>query len=154
MFFTDDKAEAVIQTPIWFIQAVSDYLVPPTDYALPIYRKLLLSGATNCWYSLYVDVTGTESTNTVYSSHWSWIYLLNDEVAYVQDPEKVLEASTGSEEMILSPQRPSNFTNGMDMQSLMAGFNANSQGGTILAYDEDGNTYSNFFEWLNAQVRD
>lgn len=131
IYMTEEKLEALCRTPIWFIAAATDNLVNATEYTIPIYQRLLRAGADNCWCSMYVGVEGTESSETVYMSHWSWIYLFNDQVSYVQDRDKIINGS----------------------EIFLRGFEPSDAGGDEKAEDENG-VYDNIFQWLNAQERD
>jgi predicted esterase len=133
LYLTDDKVEALLNTPVWFIQAANDYIVPAEDFTLPVYRALIDAGADNAWCSLYFDVVGTESSGTQYLGHWSWIYLLNDQVEFVQDVDSVLSTSASA---------------------FMYGFTPDRRGGTVQVTDADGNIYESIFDWMNDQVRD
>ena len=130
-FLTDDKLSALRETPLWIVCAATDTLVSTSDYAAPVYRDLLLSGAENAWCSLYIGVEGTEQGEAQYLGHWTWVYVFNDQVKYVQDPEKVL----ASEE-----------------DSFLCGMEPNRKGGTVRVSDGGGG-YESLFAWLNDQVR-
>ncbi|MFC3927040.1 prolyl oligopeptidase family serine peptidase [Streptococcus caprae] len=130
VYFTDEKLEALTNQPIWFLHAANDTVVDPTTYALPVYKALVDSGASNKWFSYYESVEGSDLPGTSYMGHWSWTYFFNNKMSGVQDPAKIIEAEgiTGFE--------PSNASNG----------------GTATA-EVDGVTYTNVFDWLNAQTK-
>lgn len=132
VYFTEDKLDALAQTPIWFLQAMTDTIVPSFDYTLPVYRALLQSGAENAWCSLYFNSVGTESSDTLYLGHWVWIYLLNDQVSYVQDAEAIRSSTD---------------------RTFMWGYRPESNGGTVQVTDSEGNAYESIFDWLNDQER-
>ncbi len=78
---------------------------------------------------MYFDVVGTESSDTQYLGHWSWIYLFNNQIALVQDRDAVLEGE----------------------DDFFSGIRPNADGGTEYVTDEDGNAYESIFAWLNDQ---
>lgn len=130
-YMTEEKAQKLCRTPIWFIAAMTDFIIPAFEYTLPVYQAILQAGADNCWCSMYFGVVGTESSDTFYLGHWSWVYLLNGQIRLVQDPKLIRESSNW-------------FTRG---------FQPNSEGGSIPVSDE-ACTYDSIFQWLNAQERD
>ena len=129
-FLTEEKIEALKQTPIWIVCAATDTLVTTSEYAAPVYRELLTAGADNCWCSLYIGVVGTEDSEAQYLGHWTWVYLFNDKVAYVQDPQSVIDS---------------------DDDSFLCGMNPNRKGGTMKVSGGGGGEYDSIFEWLNDQ---
>ena len=131
VFLTEEKVEALKQTPIWIVCSATDSLVTTDEYAAPIYRELLTAGADNCWCSLYIGVIGTEESETQYLGHWTWVYLFNDKVAYVQDPQNVIDS---------------------DEDAFLCGMNPNRKGGTVKVPDGGGG-YDSVFAWLNDQSR-
>ena len=133
VYLTEEKVDALLETPIWFLQAMTDTIVPAADYTLPVYRALLQAGADNAWCSLYFGAVGTESANTLYLGHWVWIYLLNDQVSYVQDAEAIRDSTDST---------------------FMWGYRPGSSGGYLSVTDSDGNAYKSLFDWLNDQERD
>ena len=128
-FLTEDKIDALMQTPIWIICAATDTLVATSEYAAPIYYELLTAGADNCWCSMYIGVEGTEGTEEQYMGHWTWVYLFNDDVSYVQDPQAVID---------------------WDGNSFLYGMTPNREGGTVQVPDGKG-VYKSAFAWLNDQ---
>ena len=130
IYLTEEKVEALTRTPLWMVAAVTDTIVPTFEYTLPIYEALLSAGADDAWCSLYFDVTGTESSDTRYLGHWSWVYLLNDQVAAVQDRERVLSTD-----------------------DLFWSFSPNAAGGSGLTQSPTGDEYTSAFAWLNDQTR-
>jgi hypothetical protein len=74
--------------PLLFVAAETDGVVPPSDYILPSYNRLVKAGAKGVHLSLFdkvVDTTGLykneDGTPYEYNGHWSWIYVYNNEVA-------------------------------------------------------------------------
>ena len=126
-FLTEEKVEALLQTPIWMICTATDTLVPTSEYGAPLYHELLAAGADDCWCSLYIGVEGTEKSETQYLGHWAWVYLFNDQVTWVQDPERVLES---------------------DEDVYLYGMSPNRKGGTMQVPDGNG-VYESVFAWLN-----
>ncbi|MCD7845169.1 MAG: prolyl oligopeptidase family serine peptidase [Oscillospiraceae bacterium] len=129
IYLTEDKIQALCQTPIWFVQAITDTLVPANEYTIPTYQALLQAGAENCWCSMYFDVAGTESSNTQYLGHWSWVYLFNNQVSLVQERDEILNAE----------------------DDFFSGFRPDPNGGTATVTDGDGSAYGSIFAWLNDQ---
>lgn len=132
VYLTEEKVKALLETPIWFMQALNDTIVPAFDYTLPVYRALLRAGADNAWCSLYFNSVGTESADTLYLGHWVWIYLLNDQVSYVQDAEAIRESTE---------------------RTFFYGYRPEADGGSVPVTDEEGHAYESLFDWLNDQER-
>ena len=130
VYMTEEKVNILKEIPMWFIGAASDNITPPLSYSLPVYHALIQAGAENCWISMYQGVRGTESTNTSYLGHWAWVYLLNDQVGYVQDNELVKEA---------------------DEDTFYFGVSPIKNGGTLRVPDGNGGEYENLYDWLNDQ---
>ncbi len=131
IFLTEEKIKALKQTPMWIVCSATDTLVPTHEYAAPVYRELLAAGADNCWCSLYIGVVGTERSETQYLGHWTWVYLFNDQVSFVQDTRKVLDS---------------------DEDTYLCGMTPDRNGGTERVPDGDG-VYGSVFAWLNDQSR-
>ena len=131
LYITEDKVELLKQTPIWIIGCAKDNITPPLSYSAPLYYALIKGGAENCWCTMYQKVSGMESTNTSYLGHYAWIYLFNDQVCYVQDPEPVAEADEDTFYYGLSPAKG---------------------GGSMQVPDGNGGEYENIFDWLNDQT--
>lgn len=106
---TPELIAAIKDLPIWFTHAKNDTTVSIANYGEgywdmgsfswvtpfesyadtntnAIYVDLLEAGATNVYYSLFEDV----NNGVNYMGHYSWIWVFNDEVKYVQ-------ATTGAE---------------------------------------------------------
>lgn len=130
---SEENIHALMKTPIWFLQSISDTIVPAFDYTMPVYRALVKAGAENAWCSLYFDSVGTESADTQYLGHWVWVYLLNDQVSYVQDVASIRDSTE---------------------RTFFSGFRPDRCGGSALVTDEEGNAYESLFAWLNDQERD
>ncbi len=96
---TPELIEAIKDLPIWFTHAKNDTTVSIGDWKADegwwapatfvgyadmntnaIYIDLLEAGATNVYYSLFENV----NNGVDYSGHYSWIWVFNDEVKYVQ----------------------------------------------------------------------
>lgn len=129
-FLTEEKIEAMKHTPIWIVSSASDTIIPVLDYTVPLYHALAAAGADNCWCSMYTGVVGTESTRTLYLGHWAWIYLLNDQVSFVQDPARVAESGE---------------------DTFFYGIEPGLVGGSIRVQDGTGGEYTSVFDWLNDQ---
>ena len=131
VYVTEDKIEVLKQTPMWIVGAATDTITPVLEYSLPLYHALVRAGAENCWCTMYQDVIGTESTNTRYLGHWAWIYLLNDQVCFVQDPEAIAQS---------------------DEDTFYYGCAPDRNGGRLQVSDGNGGFYRNLFDWLNDQT--
>lgn len=127
-WLTDEKIQAIKDTPIWFVQSADDRMVNPSLYGMPTYQALLQAGAKNCWYSMFETVVGTDEVKS-YEGHYSWIYLLNNQVTNVQDTEAIM-ASTNTKSF---------------------GFTPDNNGGGEYKASVDGVEYTDIFEWMNAQ---
>ncbi len=118
-WFTEEKLEAIKDTPIWLTHALTDMVVQvangekegmnirPTikedgnfdlidDYSNALYDRLVEKGATNIHYSLFdsvIDTSGEyfneDGTPYEYMGHFSWIYALNNESTDIIDGEDV-----------------------------------------------------------------
>lgn len=83
---TDADIQGMKNIPIWFTAAKTDTTVPPTDYVVPTYDRLLKAGATNVHFTYLdkvIDTTGLykkpDGTPYEYGGHNSWIYVYNNE---------------------------------------------------------------------------
>lgn len=92
---TDEQINEMKNLPIWFVGAKTDTVVPPNDYAIPTYNRLVNAGAKDVHMSLFdnvVDTSGlykkSDQTPYEYNGHWSWIYVYNNEVSKVIDGKK------------------------------------------------------------------
>ncbi|MFD0845409.1 prolyl oligopeptidase family serine peptidase [Streptococcus saliviloxodontae] len=128
--FDQEQIAALKDTPIWFIHASNDSVVDPSKYALPVYKALVDSGASNKWMSYYESVEGSDMKGVSYMGHWSWLYFFNDRVSGVQNTDTV-KTSSG-----------------------LAGFSPDNknQGGRSQVVVGDTN-YHNIFDWMNAQEK-
>ena len=75
--------------PMWLIHTKSDATVQPENSALPLYKSLITSGASNKWFSYYETATGTVLPGTEYEGHWAWICFFHDQVIGVQYPKNI-----------------------------------------------------------------
>ncbi len=126
-WLTEEKVNTIKDLPFWFISSIDDTMAVPQQYVLPSYQALIQAGAENCWLSMFENVKGTDDPDASYIGHFSWVYLLNDQVTGVQDKEAV----RNSEDSELFGTTPSN-----------------EGGGTLKAGE-----YANIFEWMNQQSR-
>ncbi|MBD2866947.1 prolyl oligopeptidase family serine peptidase [Paenibacillus sp. IB182493] len=85
---TDADIERMKNLPIWFVAAKTDQLVPPAEYAVPTYERLVAAGAKDVHLSLFDNVVDTsglytkaDGTPFEYDGHWSWIYVYNNDVS-------------------------------------------------------------------------
>ena len=82
---TDEDIEKMKTVPIWFTAAKTDEVVPPIEYVIPTYQRLVSAGA-NVQFSFFDNVsdrTGlykkADGTPFEYNGHWSWIYVYNND---------------------------------------------------------------------------
>ena len=94
---------------------------------MPSYQALVQAGSENSWLSVFESVEGTDDPEASYVGHFSWIYLLNNQITGVQDKEAI-QTSKDKELFGTTP--------------------TNEGGGTFPA-DE----CTNIFEWMNMQSR-
>ncbi|MNI58200.1 Prolyl oligopeptidase family protein [compost metagenome] len=87
---SDSDLEKMKETPIWFVAASTDTVLPPAINTVPTYERLIKAGAKNVYLSLFdkvIDTTGlyknADGTPYEYNGHWSWIYVFNNEVSQV-----------------------------------------------------------------------
>ncbi len=87
---TDKDIETLKKTPIWFTAAKTDTVVPPADYVVPTYNRLVQAGDTNVHFSFFdnvIDTTGAykkaDGTPYEYTGHWSWIYVYNNQCSAI-----------------------------------------------------------------------
>ncbi|KJD43813.1 prolyl oligopeptidase family serine peptidase [Paenibacillus terrae] len=92
---TDEQISEMKDLPIWFVAAKTDTIVPPNDYMIPTYNRLVNAGAKDVHMSLFdnvVDTSGlykkSDKTPYEYNGHWSWIYVYNNEVSKVINGKK------------------------------------------------------------------
>lgn len=75
---TDEQIESIKEMPIWFIHSKDDPVTKANETVVPVYKKLIATGAKNVHLSLYdhvVDITGFfGGDNYHYLGHFSWIY--------------------------------------------------------------------------------
>ncbi|WP_419871477.1 prolyl oligopeptidase family serine peptidase [Candidatus Pristimantibacillus sp. PTI5] len=85
---SDEEIRSLSNLPIWFIAAKTDKTVPPTEYVVPTYDRLVKAGAKNVHLSLFDNVIDTsglykkaDGTPFEYDGHWSWVYVYNNDVS-------------------------------------------------------------------------
>jgi predicted esterase len=83
---SDTDIQKMKKLPIWFTAAKTDPIVPPNDYVIPTYNRLVQAGAKNVQFSLFENVHDTTGLYKQangkayeYNGHWSWIYVYNNE---------------------------------------------------------------------------
>lgn len=81
--------------PLWFTAAKTDKVVPPGEYVIATYRRLLEAGAPDVHLSLFEDVRDTtglyknaDGTPYEYNGHWSWIYVYNNQCTATIDGQQ------------------------------------------------------------------
>ena len=90
-FVTDADIAKLKGLSIWFTHAANDTTVDPTAFTIPTYQRLIEAGATDVHLSLFENVVGNEGNDhNEYQGHYSWIYVLKDEVLKDQaDPASI-----------------------------------------------------------------
>lgn len=126
-WMSEEKISDLKDFPLWFVISADDPIVDPGKYVFPTYQALVKAGAENAWLSVFENVKGTDSPETMYVGHFSWIYLLNNQVTKVQDKEAIISAENQE----------------------TYGITPNNDGGGSLSVGE----YSDLFDWLNAQKK-
>lgn len=83
---TDKDIQTFKKIPIWFTAAKTDTIVPPADYVVSTYNRLVQAGDTNVHFSYFdnvIDTTGlykkADGSPYEYLGHWSWIYVYNNQ---------------------------------------------------------------------------
>lgn len=82
--------------PIWFTAAMTDTIVPPSNYTVPTYDRLIKAGAKDAHFSYFdrvVDTTGlyknADGTPREYNGHFSFYYVFNNECTDIIDGKKI-----------------------------------------------------------------
>ena len=77
-YITDQQITQMKHVPIWFVHSADDSVTDPHRTVLPLYRRLISSGANDVHLSYYdhvTDITGFYGgAGYQYNGHWSWIY--------------------------------------------------------------------------------
>ncbi|MFK7811792.1 MAG: prolyl oligopeptidase family serine peptidase [Maribacter sp.] len=75
---TDADVETIKNIPIWFVHSKDDPVTKPNETVVPLYHRLVTTGATNLHFSYYDHVTDLSGVyggeDYHYNGHWSWIY--------------------------------------------------------------------------------
>jgi predicted peptidase len=78
-YLTDQELAKIRKVPIWFVHSKDDRTTVPDETVVPVYKRLIASGAKNVHFTYYdqvVDVTGFYGGDGYrYNGHWSWVYL-------------------------------------------------------------------------------
>lgn len=101
---TDDDIALLAKTPMWFVCAATDGTLPPADFTLPTFARLLASKQAGklketdgkalesesmddlrlTYFDDVHDLSGNynkpDGTPHEYDGHWSWVYVYNDDV--------------------------------------------------------------------------
>ncbi len=77
-FITEAQIEEIKNVPMWFVHSKDDPVTKPEETVVPLYKRLIESGASNVHFSYYdhvYDLTGMFGGKDYhYSGHWSWIF--------------------------------------------------------------------------------
>ena len=83
---SDADIQNLAQTPIWFIAAANDVVLPPALNMVPTYNRLVAADA-DVYMTLFDNVvdtsglyTNADGTPYEYNGHFSWVYVHNNEV--------------------------------------------------------------------------
>lgn len=86
---SDSQIETIKNIPLWFVYAEGDATNNPSKTTKATYDRLISANAPNVHLSYYpngvVDISGNYkkiddiTTPYTYSSHWSWVYLLDND---------------------------------------------------------------------------
>lgn len=95
-YLTDEDVNKLVNQNIWFVAAATDSTLPPPDYTLPLYDRLIKEGAENVHLSYpkrVVDTSGRfykeNGDPYEYNGHWSWIYVYNNDLSNEIDGKTV-----------------------------------------------------------------
>ncbi len=77
-YVTEAQIESIKNIPIWFVHSKDDPVTIPEETVVPLYNRLMESGAENVHFSYYdhvSDLSGFYGGDDYhFSGHWSWIY--------------------------------------------------------------------------------
>ncbi|MEO9894494.1 prolyl oligopeptidase family serine peptidase [Aurantibacter sp.] len=77
-YVTNEQLQSIKNIPIWFVHSKDDKTTLPNETVVPLYNRLISTGASNVHFSYYdhvVDLSGFYGgSNHHFSGHWSWIY--------------------------------------------------------------------------------
>lgn len=86
----DAQLSQIADIPLWLVTTVDDPTVPALRDPLPFYHRMVQLGASNVQLNLLphvIDETGLhfdeDGAPHQYNSHWSWIYVYNNELAQI-----------------------------------------------------------------------
>jgi predicted peptidase len=82
---TDKQLRDIRLMPIWFVNAISDPVVPAPWHSLATFDRLVKLGAPQVYYSYPRDIRDKsglyakkDGSSYVYPGHCSWIYVYNN----------------------------------------------------------------------------
>ncbi|PHI19219.1 glucan-binding protein [Lewinellaceae bacterium SD302] len=77
-YLSDEDIVTLAQTPSWYIHSKDDPVTPADATVVPVYERLMATGATNQHLSLFehvVDLSGFYGGDAFhYNGHFSWVY--------------------------------------------------------------------------------
>jgi len=77
-YITDKQVESIKNIPIWFVHSKDDRVTIPEETVVPLYHRLMKTGAPNIHFSFYnnvIDLSGVYGGEDYhFNGHWSWIY--------------------------------------------------------------------------------
>ena len=85
------------EIPIWFTHAKNDPVVPPQDYVVPTYKRLIEAGAKNVHFTFWDKITDIHAgfkdekgEPYEYIGHFAWIPMFNDDCRLDYDGKPVI----------------------------------------------------------------
>ena len=100
---TDEELAEILDMPIWFVTAATDFVVQPSTFPVKLYDRLIQAGASHAYISYLPRVldesglyTNEDGMAYEYMGHWSWIYFYNNDLAQIMDGDTVVGRLYGS----------------------------------------------------------
>ncbi len=94
---SDEEIQILADTPVWFTHAKNDPIVPPAEFVLPTYRRMIKAGAKNVHFSFWDGIhdihegfQDAEGNAYEYLGHFSWIPVLDNDCDFDFDGQPVL----------------------------------------------------------------
>ena len=94
---TDQDIDNLKMMPIWFTHSKDDNIVPPNNYVVPTYERLMKAGARNVHFTFWDEIKDIHSgfqdasgKPYKYEGHFAWIPVLNDDCRLDYDGKPVV----------------------------------------------------------------
>ena len=99
---SDTQIQQLKDLSIWFIHAANDTTVPPNNYVIPTYQRLMRAGAEDVHLAYFTDVRGTDCNpnGNNYMGHFSWIYIFRDMVDKDQANSEQIKAPSDKDVIV------------------------------------------------------